>query len=1499
MANREEIILEVKTKFEELKELRNALTVLKKSLSKEGLKPSSIFKDVSKESKEASIKVDNLRRIISNIKPGTNLDSIKNRINEIGNTISNMVTRAKKEIISLERLANDAAILERKGDKKSSKKASVLREQNETMSLTGVPAPSIYKELQTEALKINKELSKQQKEYKKTLSTLDNLTNRPVAKDIVSGKDTVGEFVTNLKGNVSHAKEAVVELKKVLSTDLPSAIKNPLEKELKKYENITSGKKTRQGSGLEYSKLTSSYLPSMTRIEGNLVSSTIPEKISSEYKKYYSNLEKENQNLVKSFDYAAWRDETNKTINFNKDKLNQLKESLKSVNKEGGANVKELASKIKSEISATNNVLAGHTKGWKAMADSIIGNTANMIKMQAQWYTAKALVFMPVEQISKGAKAFVEWQQSITDVKAASNATAIEMEKIKKASLEIGTTTPVSTEKAAKAMFEFAQAGMAATAMQEASLVAAKLVTITHEDMGDAVTALTKIYNVWKVDSQDMIGVGDKLAASLADSRLKVKDLSTIFNYLAQTGGLAKISLTDILTLSTALSKAGAEPSTIGTGLSNLISRLLNPEQFRKLTKAFGPKLKEAGMSFKDITLTADNDILTIVKNFEKAGFTAKDFMSGLELRTGRAASGLSLLSGEIDKIKANIESKGKMQLMFDISMEGIENKLKLIDNNFKNIFIRLGDYSTGFVASILDEFNQVVLALNVLVGKTSDVEKEFKKLNNTGKITFEIFNTVKSIFGGIAIIFSPIIEGLTALTKNLGYAGDGVSLLTKLITTGLIAALLNKIKWVTTSITLFTSFGSLFTGASGLTAVISGFTKVLSKLWGLASTKIFSVLIFFEVANWINDYNKKDLKKLQESSEEGLPLSTKKGKAYREGNIKALKEAISLDEKMAADYRSGKIDIPNANENTNLNISKRIAAPYYFENIAKTHDVGAKTKRQQLKEEEEKLDNILKEEVEAKKTKKESSTPSAKGKQKLGMGKEWALEKEEAQTNLKIIDNLEAEAFSELEKKRKFGITNEEDYYSKRIELIKSFEKDRNIVEDNLLKFHKEELKAAMQEDLSKENLTERQKDQIRKSYANKEASIIADNVKNRRISLEKINKAEEELSEYRRERILKDYNFEIEKTLSLEKQKLEIERNTINRQTELRKWMYDKNLISAKDYYAKEEQILKDDLNIKIKSINLEKDSKLSIQNKIINTPNIEVKKIEDAELEKRKIILSSDLEIVKAKEENSDKIQKLELEKTDSIKYLWTGEDGVIKTTQKALVDLLNSWKTFGEQWFDMIKGVFQAATTTISDTFFDAMEGKLDSVEDYWESFASSVKRILANMFTQDMMQMLFGMSAQTGQFTGGGVFGSLLGALGLSAKTTTSDGIVGGSEATYSLTPTAHSGGLIKYHNGGTIGLKRMHIGGLMPDERLIVGQTGEGVVSRSGMKTLEQINNGSLSSGRSTPPVINNFNIQTMDAQSFAQFAYNNKNIFAAAIQASNSNNGSFRRGNK
>jgi hypothetical protein len=94
---------------------------------------------------------------------------------------------------------------------------------------------------------------------------------------------------------------------------------------------------------------------------------------------------------------------------------------------------------------------------------------------------------------------------------------------------------------------------------------------------------------------------------------------------------------------------------------------------------------------------------------------------------------------------------------------------------------------------------------------------------------------------------------------------------------------------------------------------------------------------------------------------------------------------------------------------------------------------------------------------------------------------------------------------------------------------------------------------------------------------------------------------------------------------------------------------------------------------------------------------------------------------------------------------------------------------------------------------------------------------------------------------------------------------------------------AHTGGYIsrssgivqKYHTGGIIG-------GLESDERVLIGQTGERVLSRKETAAYEA-GKRVAGNGGSGGGVTNIYNVQAMDAASFQDFAARHRNIFGAA----------------
>lgn len=168
------------------------------------------------------------------------------------------------------------------------------------------------------------------------------------------------------------------------------------------------------------------------------------------------------------------------------------------------------------------------------------------------------------------------------------------------------------------------------------------------------------------------------------------------------------------------------------------------------------------------------------------------------------------------------------------------------------------------------------------------------------------------------------------------------------------------------------------------------------------------------------------------------------------------------------------------------------------------------------------------------------------------------------------------------------------------------------------------------------------------------------------------------------------------------------------------------------------------------------------------------------------------------------------------------------------------------------------------------------GILSTLSTVWSTLSSVINRVSA------------GGSGGGGGTNWGSILGtviSVIGAVG-GASSIGNAGItegVGGGFAINMPTGYAHTGGFITDY------VPRFHNGGLLPDERVIVAQTRERVLSRKQNDLLEkrlaEVSLGD-SPRRESPPIIVNMHVAAMDAASFNGYIMKNKEAIAGAMMA-------------
>jgi hypothetical protein len=245
-----------------------------------------------------------------------------------------------------------------------------------------------------------------------------------------------------------------------------------------------------------------------------------------------------------------------------------------------------------------------------------------------------------------------------------------------------------------------------------------------------------------------------------------------------------------------------------------------------------------------------------------------------------------------------------------------------------------------------------------------------------------------------------------------------------------------------------------------------------------------------------------------------------------------------------------------------------------------------------------------------------------------------------------------------------------------------------------------------------------------------------------------------------------------------------------------------------------------------------------------------------------------LSSDMEANrKAFEMASIESAKVAMEQYDLVfaKVKETGEN-----TAKVLKDVTEqvgeSAKEAAKQFNAMEEFAKQSARNmqnAFSEFFFKAFTGELRNMREIFADFGRAVLQMISNILAKLLLIKLF--TAMAG--ASGTIFGVPVGSL-------------------------FHQGGLVRKHRGGFI---RAH-SGLAPDEVPIIAQTGEGILSRQGMRTLGGPDNlRALNRGEETGAGGVTININQVIQAWDAQDVWRNRKALSNAIADDIYNNGKIR----
>jgi TP901 family phage tail tape measure protein len=181
---------------------------------------------------------------------------------------------------------------------------------------------------------------------------------------------------------------------------------------------------------------------------------------------------------------------------------------------------------------------------------------------------------------------FIGFEREMSKVSALSGEIGTEgFEQMRMQALELGAATAYSSEEAAQAMAQYAQAGRTVNeilAVTPLTLAAAKA---NGTGLAETAAIIGHTMSGMGIATSDTARVVDVLTAGAAASDMTLGDMGQALAYVGPVARQAGMSLELTAAFMGKMKDAGLEASSVGTGLRATIARLLDPS--REATKAF------------------------------------------------------------------------------------------------------------------------------------------------------------------------------------------------------------------------------------------------------------------------------------------------------------------------------------------------------------------------------------------------------------------------------------------------------------------------------------------------------------------------------------------------------------------------------------------------------------------------------------------------------------------------------------------------------------------------------------------------------------------------------------------------------------------------------------------------------------------------------------------------------------------------------------------------
>lgn len=383
--------------------------------------------------------------------------------------------------------------------------------------------------------------------------------------------------------------------------------------------------------------------------------------------------------------------------------INRMKSTLKSLNSAYAQTGKAAKTGLSGVGQAVDKTSKSFDKGGKraqeyskqiGKVEGAFKRTVAAMKVTASYGIAATAIFAVTNAFKAGVKEIVDYDQALKNLQAITRATDAEVVGMGETIKGVAESTKFSTGEVADGMVLLGQAGFSASEAMNAMQAVANLATGTLGDMKTVTDLLTTTIRAFNLDTIESSRVSDVMANAINRSKLTIDKLRVAFNFVGAAAAQSGLSIEEVAASMMLLANNGLRASTIGTGMRQVLARLLAPN--RRLREEF----EAQGIALDKInpkTVGFQNAMKELTKVLFDAEKGTVDMGKAYQLFGLRGAQAVSVLvkgfagpgfQGMLDKTY----EVGTASEMAAIQMEGLGVKIKNLVDRAKLIAVAFGE---------------------------------------------------------------------------------------------------------------------------------------------------------------------------------------------------------------------------------------------------------------------------------------------------------------------------------------------------------------------------------------------------------------------------------------------------------------------------------------------------------------------------------------------------------------------------------------------------------------------------------------------------------------------------------------------------------------------------------------------------------------------------------------------------------------------------------------